>query len=587
MAEQTQSDKEFKDIDFRLLKRLIKFLKPYKKFVVYALLLAIFGSALGPLRPYLTKIAIDNYIASSDWNGLLWIIILIFGLLIIHSAAQFFLSYIMQFSGQNVLNDIRIKLHKHILALSNRFHDTNPVGRLVTRVTNDIEALNELFSSGVVMIIADFLLIMWIIGFMLFTNVTLALLTLAVMPVLIMASIAFRSKVRETFRAIRGDVAKMNSFLNEFISGIVTVKIFAQEKYQNEKFDGINTSIRDLWNRTIFYYALFFPIVEFLSTLTLGIILWYAAKNILSTEITVGVIIAFTQYAEMFFRPIRDLTEKYTTLQSSMASAERIFGLLDTNEFLEDLPEARSIDEFKESIEFKNVCFSYDGDKQVLKNISFKINKGETVAIVGATGSGKTSIVNLLCRFYDYQTGEILIDGKDIRTIKQESLRSRIALVMQEVFLFSGSIGFNITLGEESITKEETRLAALALGAAEFIEKLPDAYDSVIEPRGTNLSSGQRQLISFCRAFASNPEILILDEATSNIDSETEKLIEISLGKLLGERTSLVIAHRLSTIKRADKILVLHHGELRETGTHEELLNNDGLYAKLYRLQFN
>ncbi|MFA7627716.1 MAG: ABC transporter ATP-binding protein, partial [Candidatus Kapaibacterium sp.] len=437
-----------------------------------------------------------------------------------------------------------------------------------------------------VMMLADIMLIFWIMGFMFYTNTELALITLAVLPLLMIATTFFRKRVRVLFRDLRNEVSKMNSFLNEFISGINTVKLFNQEKRLTKEFDEINLRTRELNIRTIFYYAIFYPAVEMISAIALGLILWYAGGNILSGVMSVGILIAFIQYSEMFFRPVRDLSEKYTTLQSAMASGERIFALLDTEDFLHDNPDAVSIDTIRDSIVFENVSFSYDGSKMVLKDVNFEIKKGETVAIVGATGSGKTSLINLLCRFYDYQKGRILLDGKELKSIKQSSLRDKIALVMQDVFLFSRTVSENISLGNESITSEKIRKAADALGALNFIENLPDKFSTEVSERGQTLSAGQVQLISFCRAYAANPDLLILDEATSSIDTETEKLIEKSLAVLLENRTSIVIAHRLSTIQRADKIIVLQKGEVREIGTHDELLDKQGFYAKLYQLQY-
>jgi ATP-binding cassette subfamily B protein len=548
--------------------------------------LTIISAALSPLLPYLTKIGIDKYITKSNLNGLLKMVLIITGLLVFNSLIRFGMTYLMQWVGQKILYDIRIKVYQHIQNLSLRFYDTNPVGRLVTRVTNDIEALNEMFSSGVVMIIADVLLIVFIIAFMLYTNKELTFFTLTILPVLILATSVFRKKVRVTFRDIRLKISELNSFLNEFITGISTIKLFTQEKNQTSKFNSINEIHKNLWVRTVFYYALFFPTVEMLSAIALGIILWFAAGNILTGLMTVGTLIAFTQYSEMFFRPIRDLTEKYTTLQSAMAAAERIFTILDTTESLPDSEKAVKLNGFINSLEFKNVSFSYDNSKWVLNDVSFEIKKGETVAIVGATGAGKTSIINLLNRFYEFQNGDILFDGTSIRDIKQESLREHIALVMQDVFLFSRTISDNISLGKEDISTEEIKNSAIALGAYDFINRLTDNFQANVTEGGSTLSSGQRQLISFCRAYSKNPQILILDEATSNIDSETEQIIEKSLNILLEGRTSLIIAHRLSTIKRADKIIVLHKGTIRETGTHKELLALGGLYAKLYRLQY-
>jgi len=583
---QTQQEAEYKEIDFKLLKRLLVFLKPFRKYVFLSILLTLGTSALGPLRPYLTHIAIDDYISPGNWDGLIWIVALIVGLMFIHGALQFGLTYLMQWVGQRVLYDIRVKLFNHIQSRKVKFFDNNPVGRLVTRVTNDVEVLNDLFSSGVVMIIADLLLIIWIIIFMFYTDWRLTLLTLSFLPVLIFITSVFRRKVRVVFRDIRLNVASMNSFLNEFISGILTVKIFTNENKLNNEFEVINEKNKNLWIKTINYYSLFFPFVEFMSSVALCIVLWYTANNILSSQMTVGILIAFIQYAEMFFRPIRDLTEKYTTLQSAMASSERIFSLLDNQETLDDSSEAQKFERLKNKIEFKNVSFSYDDSKYVLKNISFEINKGETVAIVGATGAGKTSLINLLCRFYEFQSGDILIDGVSIRNIDQKSLRSKIALVMQDVFLFSRDIAENISLGKDDITLKKIEESAGAIGAKEFIEALPEKYSTEVMERGVTLSAGQRQLIAFSRAFAADPDILILDEATSNIDTNTEKIIEESLSKLLHNRTSIVIAHRLSTIKRADKIILFHHGEIREIGTHHELLEMNGIYAKLYQLQF-
>ena len=577
---------EYKSIDYKLIKRLITFLKPYKKLVVLAVFFTILVAALGPLRPFLNKIAIDDYISAGDDIGLLKMIVVIFALLVVNGALRVAMTYIMQWVGQSVLNDIRTKTFEHIQKLALSYYDKNPVGRLVTRVTNDVEVLNQLFSSGLVMMLADIMLIFWIVGFMFYTNTELALITLTVLPLLLLVTTFFRKKVRVLFRDLRNEVSKMNSFLNEYITGITTVKLFTQEKRLSSDFNTINLKTRELNIRTIFYYAIFYPAIEMISAIALGLILWYAGGNILSGVMTVGILIAFIQYAEMFFRPVRDLSEKYTTLQNAMASSERIFSLLDTEDFLPDNPDAVSIDRIKDSIVFEDVSFTYDDEKWVLKNVNFEIKRGETIAIVGATGSGKTSLINLLCRFYDYQKGRILIDGVEIRDIRQDSLRERIALVMQDVFLFSRTVAENISLGNENIDMDNIRKSAEALGALSFIENLPKKFDTEVSERGQTLSSGQVQLISFCRAYSANPDLLILDEATSNIDTETEKIIEKSLEILLKDRTSIVIAHRLSTIQRADRIIVLHKGEIREIGTHEELLANKGLYAKLYQLQY-
>lgn len=576
---------EYNKIDYRLIKRLLKFLKPYRNYIIIAIILTLLVSLLGPLRPYFTKIAIDNYIANLDKLGLYKIILIIFGVLLFQGISRFALTYIMQWVGQSVLNDIRIKLYEHLQNLSFRFHDKNPIGRIVTRVTNDVESLNQLFSSGLITMFADILLILWIVGFMFYINTNLTLISLIILPLLLIVTSLFRKKVRVLFRDLRAEISKINSFLNEFISGIQTVKIFNQENKLENEFNKINKKIKDLNINTVFYYSLFYPAVEMISSIAVGLILWYAASNIITGEITVGVLIAFLQYAQMFFRPIRDLSEKYTTLQNAMASSERIFATLDTDDFIKQNDNIQYY-ELIDSIEFKDLSFSYDNSKWVLKNINLQIKKGEVVAIVGPTGSGKTSIINLLLRFYEYQKGDILIDGISIRNYNESSLRKKISIVQQEIFLFSKTIFENITLGNKDISFEQVEHSAKELGFYDFILTLPEGFNTKMSERGQTLSLGQRQLLSFCRAYVNNPDILILDEATSNIDTHTEILIEKALDKILFGRTSIIIAHRLSTIKRADKILVIHKGEIREIGTHEQLLKYNGIYSKLYKLQY-
>jgi ATP-binding cassette subfamily B protein len=583
---QPQDDKLYKKLDVSLLRRLLQYLKPYTRWIIFGFFLAIISSTLPPLRPLLTKIAIDDYVVPANQVGLLEMVFIIVGVMLLGSIIQYSLTYLMQWIGQKVLLDIRLAVFKHIQRFSLRYYDTTPVGRLITRVTNDVEALNELFSSGVVLIIADALLIIAIVCFMLYTSWKLTIATIIVLPLLFIATTIFRRKVRVVYAQIRTQIARMNSFLNEYITGATTIQLFSRQASMFTTFDDINSTHTKLQLQSVGYYARFFPVVEMIGSLALSAIIWYAARTIFSKEMTVGVLIAFMQYSEMFFRPIRDLTEKYNTLQSAMAAAERIFGLLDTENAIEDAPDATPLEKFSESIEFRNVTFAYDGVNPVLKNLNFTVKKGQTVAIVGATGSGKSSIINLLCRFYDFQEGDILIDGRSIRSIKQESLRARIALVLQDVFLFSRSVGENISLGREYISNESVRESAEALGASEFIEQLPNGYETQMIERAANLSVGQKQLISFSRALATNPDILILDEATSSIDTETEQLIERSINRLLEGRTSIVIAHRLSTIQRADLIVVLHQGEIREIGTHEQLIGLHGLYSKLHTLQY-
>lgn len=585
-AARNEAETDERKVDYRLLRRLIAFLAPYRLYIVGAVALTLASSALGPLRPYLTRIAVDEHIVKGDVPGLMTFIAIIIGLVLLQGATQYALSLLMTWVGQRVLLDIRNTLYRHVERMALRFYDTTPVGRIVTRVTSDVEVLNELFSSGVVLMISDIMVIAWILTFMWNTSTTLTLLTIVILPFLLVASFIFRKKVRVVYNLIRRQVARMNSFMNEYVTGMGVIQLFRQEERMTRQFAEINAEHRQLQDRSIMYYATFFPVVELLSAVALATIVWYAAGHIGTGEMTIGMLIAFAQFTEMFFRPVRDLTEKYNTLQSSVVASERIFNLLDTKQTVDDAKGATSFPTLGQSIEFKNVSFSYDGTTPVLQDVSFTVRKGETVAIVGATGAGKSSIINLLCRFYEFQGGEILIDGRSIRAIEQESLRRRIAVVLQDVFLFSRSVEENITLGRTDIDRTQVESVARALGAHDFITHLPHGYETNVRERGAVLSVGQKQLISFCRALASDPDILILDEATSSIDTETEQLIEQSISTMLKGRTSIVIAHRLSTIQRADRIIVLHHGKVAEQGTHQELIDADGLYAKLHRLQF-
>ena len=585
-AARNEAETDERKVDYRLLRRLIAFLAPYRLYIVGAVALTLASSALGPLRPYLTRIAVDEHIVKGDVPGLMTFIAIIIGLVLLQGATQYALSLLMTWVGQRVLLDIRNTLYRHVERMALRFYDTTPVGRIVTRVTSDVEVLNELFSSGVVLMISDIMVIAWILTFMWNTSTTLTLLTIVILPFLLVASFIFRKKVRVVYNLIRRQVARMNSFMNEYVTGMGVIQLFRQEERMTRQFAEINAEHRQLQDRSIMYYATFFPVVELLSAVALATIVWYAAGHIGTGEMTIGMLIAFAQFTEMFFRPVRDLTEKYNTLQSSVVASERIFNLLDTKQTVDDAKGATSFPTLGQSIEFKNVSFSYDGTTPVLQDVSFTVRKGETVAIVGATGAGKSSIINLLCRFYEFQGGEILIDGRSIRAIEQESLRRRIAVVLQDVFLFSRSVEENITLGRTDIDRTQVESVARALGAHDFITHLPHGYETNVRERGAVLSVGQKQLISFCRALASDPDILILDEATSSIDTETEQLIEQSISTMLKGRTSIVIAHRLSTIQRADRSIVLHHGKVAEQGTHQELIDADGLYAKLHRLQF-
>lgn len=588
MSNDYRSEEEVlgKAYDAKLMKRLLSYLKPYKHFVIFAILLNIIVAAIGPVRPYLTKIAIDDYIANSDYNGLLLISILLFGSLLLQAVIQYFLTFYTQYLGQKTLYDLRTQIFNHIQRLALKFFDKTPIGRLVTRATNDVEALGELFSSGIVMVFSDIFIIVWILAFMFFMDFNLSLVTLSVLPVLIYGTFLFRRKARESYRDVRLHLARLNSYMQEHVTGMSVVQIFNKQKDELKRFSNINKDFRTANINSIFYYAVFYPSVELLSSIAIGLIIWYGGGEVVQGTLTIGILFAFIQYTEMFFRPIRDLSEKYNIMQTAMASSERIFKLLDNKTFIRNPENPAKLDSVEGSIEFKDVCFAYNKDEYVLKNISFKINPGETVAIVGHTGAGKTSIINILTRFYDIEKGEILLDGLNIEKIDKRELRKYISMVLQDVFLFSGDIKSNINLENQQITDQQVIEAAKIVGADKFVEMLPNKYSEEVKERGATLSVGQKQLISFARALAYDPKILILDEATSSIDTETEHLIKKAIEKLLIGRTAIVIAHRLSTIQNADKIIVLHKGEIRETGNHQELLAKKGIYYKLYQLQY-
>ncbi len=582
-----------KAYDARLMRRLLQYLRPYRWYVALGILLSILTSAFEAVRPYFTKIAVDVDIAAGDTDGLLNTVLLFFAVLVVRGFIQYANAYLTQWIGQQTIYDLRMEIFRHLQALSLRFFDKNPIGRLITRVTNDVEVLNEMFSSGIVMVFSDVFTIIGIFYFMFSMSWELALVSLSVLPLLFYGTFLFRRKAREAYREVRLQVARINTFMQEHITGMLVDQIFNREKKSYERFSSINAAHRDANIKSIFYYALFYPGVDLIGAISIGLIVWYAGGNILEQNITVGTVIAFVQFNEMFWRPIRDLSEKYNILQTAMASSERIFQLLDDKTILPNPPSPKTLGQVRGEIEFKNVWFAYNAPSDgsgspewVLKDISFHVGPGQTVALVGHTGAGKTSIISLLSRFYEVQQGEISLDGVNIRHLMPEDLRKHIAVVLQDVFLFSGDIKGNINLGDETISLDRIKAAARVVGAHRFIEQLPGEYNAEVKERGATLSVGQKQLLSFARALAFNPRILILDEATSSVDTETELLIQAAIKKLLHGRTSLVIAHRLSTIQNADKIIVLHKGEIREMGTHQELLGKDGIYRKLYRLQY-
>ncbi|MEE9244923.1 MAG: ABC transporter ATP-binding protein [Gemmatimonadota bacterium] len=585
-----------KAYDSRLMKRLLRYLRPYRWQVVAAVIMLILASGLELVGPYLTAVAIDKAIPAGDLR-LITVLATIYAVAL---AVALLLSYLQTllatWIGQKVMYDLRTEIFAHLQRLSLRFFDRNPVGRLMTRMTSDVEVLNEMFTSGVVAIFGDVFTLLFIVGVMLAMNWKLALVSFTVLPLVWIVAMIFRLKVRRAYRDIRVKLARINAFLQERITGMSTVQLFGQEEREAKKFHNINFDHLYAHLRSITYYALFFPVIEILSAIALALIIWYGGLRVLDGTVTVGVVAAFLQYARRFYRPIQDLSEKYNVLQGAMASSERIFKLLDTDSLVADRETTRPLPSpVRGRIEFRNVWFAYnkagfrdDGrlPDWVLKDVSLKVEPGERLAIVGHTGAGKTTIINLLMRFYDPQRGTILLDDIDIREFPQRELRSAIGLVLQDVYLFSGNARYNIRLGNEEISDDDIVEAARRVGADRFVRRLPDGYEQELGERGARLSVGERQLLSFARALAYNPCVLVLDEATSSVDSEIEARIQEAVEELMRGRTSLVIAHRLSTVQNASKILVLHGGEVQESGTHEELLERGELYARLYELQF-
>ncbi|MGC8859222.1 MAG: ABC transporter ATP-binding protein [Ignavibacteria bacterium] len=573
--------------DVHIFKRLLSFIKPYKWKVALAVLLTLSISALSAVRPKLTQVAIDDKILYKDFVGLQLIAIILLLTLILQGFIQYASAYLTSYIGQKVTFDLRKKVYSHIVNLNVRFFDKTPIGKLVTRVTNDIDVLFEVFSSGLVTAFGDIFTLFWIMYFMFSISYELSFITLTVLPLLIYATAVFRKKVRASYTRIRSLVAKMNTYIQEHISGIQIVQLFLRENYTIKEFEVINREHTEENKRSIFYYAVFFPVVELIGAIAIGLIIWYGGGKVVQNELSLGVIISFLQYTEMFFRPIRDLSEKYNILQTAIASSDRIFELLDTKNEVVDSQTPKHITDFDFKIEFKDVWFAYEGNNYVLKNINFCIEKGERVAIVGATGSGKTSLINLLCRFYDVSKGAIFINGIDIRELPQKELRSLMSIVLQDVVLFSGTLKSNLTFGNDELPDEYINSAIESSGIEHLLKTLPEGIYKNVSEQGSSFSVGQRQLIALARALAFQRQILILDEATANIDTETEHIIQAAIQKLMMGRTAIIIAHRLSTIQNCDKIIVMHKGEIREIGTHTELLQKKGIYFKLYQLQFN
>jgi ATP-binding cassette subfamily B protein len=572
-------------VDFKILKRLFAFALPYKKQFWTLVSLTLMLAVLGPLRPKVVQLAIDNELAVGDYQGVVNMILILVALLVAQSIVQYYHTFLAGWLGQHIIRDIRIKLYRHIQSLKLKFFDNTPIGRLVTRNVSDIETLAEVFSQGIAAMMGDILLLLVIFGFMLNEDWRLALVSLALLPLLLLATYVFKEKIKVSFNAVRNAVSNLNTFVQEHITGMNVVQIFSAEKREFEKFKEINKEHRHANMKSVFYYSVYFPVAEIIQAGAIGLIIWYGAGAVLRQEFQPGVIIAFIMYNQMFFRPIRMIADHFNTLQMGIVSTKRILTLLDSEEHIADNGTYKT-DQVKGDVEFKNVQFAYNNEDWVLRDISFKVEAGHTVALVGATGAGKSSVINLLSRFYEINHGEILLDGKNVKAYDLQNLRTHIAVVLQDVFLFSDSIYNNITLRNPAIAPEKVREAAEMVGALEFIERLPGGFDYNVMERGATLSVGQRQLISFVRALVYDPKIIVLDEATSSVDTETEELIQAAIQKMMSGRTAIVIAHRLSTIQDADQILVLDKGEIVETGKHLELLEKDGFYAHLHRMQF-
>lgn len=582
MSDNTPKAKVF---DWDLLKRVIALARPYRSTLAMVVILSVITAALGPLRPYLIQQAIDKYVLIGDYNGLSRITALLFGLLLLESFLQYNFNYSAGWLGQTVIKDLRVRVFEHILRFKLRYFDTTPIGTSTTRAINDVETINDIFSEGMINIAADVLTIVMVVSIMFYSDWRLALVSLIPFPVLIYATYRFKESVKSSFQIVRTQVARLNAFLQEHITGMSIVQLFAAQKQEYQKFVEINEVHTQAHIKSIWAYSVFFPVVEIIIASSWGLLVWWGAGFVIHEKSSLGMLVAFLMYLNMLFRPMRMLADKFNTLQMGLVASERVFGILDRNEIIENTGTlARTA---KGDIAFKNVWFAYDQENFVLRDVSFSIKAGTTLAIVGATGAGKSSIINILNRFYEIQKGQILLDDAEIHDYELDALRANIGLVLQDVFLFSGSIYENITLRNHSISRQKVIEAAKMVGAHDFIMQLPNNYDYPVMERGAMLSLGQRQLISFIRALVFDPRILILDEATSSIDTETEWMVQQAIERLIKNRTSIVIAHRLSTIQNAHQIMVLDKGKVVEIGTPEQLLANpNGHYRKLYDTQF-
>lgn len=573
-------------LDVNLLRRVFRYAYPYRRMFIWSVILTILLAILAPLRPWLIQYTLDQFIVLGDSSGLIIMSVLMLALLLIQTVVQYFHTFSTNVLGQSVIKDLRIHVFNHISNLKLKYFDRTPLGQLITRTVSDLETIADIFSEGLIVIIGDVLQVLAIIAVMLYVDWELTIIVLIPMPFLVLASYVFKEAIKSAFQDVRTQISNLNTFLQEHISGIRIIQYFAREEQEMRKFKEINSKHRDAHIRSNWYYSIFFPVVEIISAISIGLLVWYGSKEILSNQISPGVVVSFIMYINMLFRPIRELADKFNTLQMGMVGAERIFNVLDTDERTENKGTLKP-DHIRGDIQFKHVWFAYNDENWVLKDVSFHVKPGETLALVGATGAGKSSTINILNRFYEINKGSILLDGVNILDYDLNFLRSTIATVLQDVFLFSDSIANNINLNNQKISREEIIKAAKDVGALDFINKLPGGFDYNVMERGATLSAGQAQLISFIRALVYNPQILVLDEATASVDTETEELIQHAINKLMEGRTSIVIAHRLSTIQNADRIIVLDKGEIKEIGSHQELLRLDGYYRRLYDLQFN
>ncbi len=576
-----------KAYDARLMHRLLGYLHPYREAVGVALVAIIGHSMMQLVQPYLTKLVIDRHITTGNLIGLEQIALLFLGILLVSFVLEYLETYTMQMIGQRIMFDLRMEIYSHLQRLDIRFYDRNPVGRLMTRVTTDVDALNDLFASGMTSVFRDVFMLGGIMIVLVVMDWRLAIVAFSVLPAIAVLTHWFRKNARQSYRKVRGWLARINASLQENITGMSTVQLFRREERSFAEFDSINRGHRNANVESIFYYATFYPAIEFVSALATALIIWYGGGWSLEGTLTLGVLVAFLQYSQRFFRPISDLSEKFNILQAAMASSERIFSLLDTPvEIVSPPDDETQTPQGRGIVAFEQVWFAYREENYVLRDVSFTVDPGEHVGIVGATGAGKTTAINLLLRFYDVSRGRITIDGVDIRDMRLPELRRRFSLVLQDVYLFSGTVRDNIKLGHEGISETMIRSAARSVHATRFIDRMPHGLDTAVSERGTTFSVGEKQLLSFARALAFSPDVLVLDEATSSVDTTTELLIRNALHGMMADRTTIAIAHRLSTVQDMDKILVFHKGQLREVGTHQELLARRGLYYKLYQLQY-